>query len=222
MATASTSPRGWKAMAEPGGVCISGTAFDHAVHKCDVGFANLGEQRLKNIADPVRVYRVLLDPAKAGKVVSGARRPLRPAIMAAGAVMLICIVLAGVVVAWQWRRTPQRPSVAVLPFATLGDDSGQDYFADGITEDLITDLARLSGVDVIARNSVFAYKGKPVVAGRCRARSRCALCRGRQRSADRRANPPQCPAYRYCHRRQSSGPTGSTAPRPTCLPSRTR
>src|SRR4029453_15443346 len=67
------------------------------------------------------------------------------------------------IVAWQWPFAPQRPSVAVLPFADLGDDSGQDYFADGITEDLITALSRLSGVDVIARNSVFAYKGKPVV-----------------------------------------------------------
>ncbi|WP_292541950.1 adenylate/guanylate cyclase domain-containing protein, partial [Mesorhizobium sp.] len=59
-----------EAQAEPGGVCISGTAFDHAVHKCDVGFASLGEQRLKNIADPVRVYRILLEPSKAGKVLS--------------------------------------------------------------------------------------------------------------------------------------------------------
>ena len=61
-----------EALAEPGGICISGTAFDHAVHKVDVGFASLGEQRLKNIADPVRVYRVLLDPAEAGKNVGRA------------------------------------------------------------------------------------------------------------------------------------------------------
>ena len=58
----------------------------------------------------------------------------------------------------------------MLPFANLSGDPSQDYFADGITEDLITDLAKLSGLDVIARNSVFAYKGKPAVAGRCRAR----------------------------------------------------
>jgi adenylate cyclase len=152
-----------EAQAEPGGVCISGTAFDHTVHKCDVGFANLGEQRLKNIADPVRVYRVLLDPSQAGKVVSGPRRPLRPAIVAAGAALIVCIAIAGAVVAWQWHRAPQRPSVAVMPFAELGDNSGQDYLADGITEDLITDLSRLTGIDVIARNSVFAYKDKPVV-----------------------------------------------------------
>ncbi|MER9586167.1 adenylate/guanylate cyclase domain-containing protein [Mesorhizobium sp. M0276] len=150
-----------EAQAEPGGICISGTAFDHAVHKANVGFANLGEQRLKNIADPVRVYRVLLDPAQAGKVVSGARPRPGPAILAAGAAMLVAVALAGAVIAWQWPRTPQRPSVAVLPFANLSGDPGQDYFAEGLTEDLITDLAKLSGLDVIAGNSVAAYKGKP-------------------------------------------------------------
>ena len=64
-----------EAIAEPGGICISGTAFDQAVHKADVGFAYLGEQRLKNIANPVRVYRLLLDPAASGKVIAAARRP---------------------------------------------------------------------------------------------------------------------------------------------------
>ncbi|RVD39185.1 adenylate/guanylate cyclase domain-containing protein, partial [Mesorhizobium sp. M4B.F.Ca.ET.019.03.1.1] len=151
-----------EAQAEPGGVCISGTAFDHAVHKCDVGFASLGEQRLKNIADPVRVYRILLEPSKAGKVLSGPRRPLRPAILATGAALLVAAaVAAGTVIAWQWLRAPQRPSVAVLPFSNLSGDPAQDYLAEGITEDLITDLAKLSGLDVIAGNSVAAYKGKP-------------------------------------------------------------
>jgi TolB-like protein/tetratricopeptide (TPR) repeat protein len=147
-------------LAEPGGVCISGTAFDHAVHKVDVGFANLGEQRLKNIADPVRAYRLLLDPAASGKIVAAPRRAgSRVMIMAAAAALLIAVV--GGVFAWQRSATPSRPSVAVLPFANLGDDPNQDYFADGITEDLITDLTKLSGLDVIARNSVFAYKDKP-------------------------------------------------------------
>ncbi|TGV22275.1 adenylate/guanylate cyclase domain-containing protein [Mesorhizobium sp. M4B.F.Ca.ET.143.01.1.1] len=150
-----------EAQAEPGGVCISGTAFDHAVHKCDVGFASLGEQRLKNIADPVRVYRILLEPSKAGKVLSGPRRPLRPAILATGAALLVAAAVAGTVIAWQWLRAPQRPSVAVLPFSNLSGDPAQDYLAEGITEDLITDLAKLSGLDVIAGNSVAAYKGKP-------------------------------------------------------------
>jgi TolB-like protein/class 3 adenylate cyclase len=149
-------------LAEPGGICISGTAFDQTRHKADVGFAALGEQRLKNIPDPVRVYRVLLDPAKAGKIVGASRRPAARTMILAGVVSLL-IALAALGVIWQRSLVPQRPSIAVLPFANLSGDPSQDYFADGITEDLITDLAKLSGLDVIARNSVFAYKGKPFV-----------------------------------------------------------
>ncbi|MGX5843051.1 tetratricopeptide repeat protein [Mesorhizobium sp. ArgA1] len=149
-----------EAMAEPGGVCISGTAFDHAVHKVDVGFASLGEQRLKNIADPVRAYRLLLDPAASGKVVGAPHRPgLRVMILAGAAVLAMAAIAA--IFAWPKFSVASRPSVAVLPFANLGGDPGQDYFVDGITEDLITDLTKLSGLDVIARNSVFAYKSKP-------------------------------------------------------------
>lgn len=149
-----------ESMAEPGGVCISGTAFDHALHKVDVGFASLGEQRLKNIADPVRAYRLLLDPAASGKITAAPHRPGSRVMILASVAALAFAVLAGFF-AWQKFSMPSRPSVAVLPFANLGGDPGQDYFADGITEDLITDLTKLSGLDVIARNSVFAYKNKP-------------------------------------------------------------
>ncbi|BAV46472.1 adenylate class-3/4/guanylyl cyclase [Mesorhizobium loti] len=149
-----------ESMAEPGGVCISGTAFDHALHKVDVGFASLGEQRLKNIADPVRAYRLLLDPAASGKVTAAPHRPGSRVMILTGAAVLAIAAIAGIF-AWQKFSMPSRPSVAVLPFANLGGDPGQDYFADGITEDLITDLTKLSGLDVIARNSVFAYKDKP-------------------------------------------------------------
>ena len=154
-----------EAMAEPGGICISGTAFDHAVHKVDVGFAGLGEQRLKNIADPVRVYRVLLDPGEAGKIVAAPRRPGSRIMILAGIAAACSSPCLQACLHGNGRSPlrPQRPSVAVLPFANLSGDPSQDYFADGITEDLITDLAKLSGLDVIARNSVFAYKGKPLV-----------------------------------------------------------
>jgi TolB-like protein len=152
-----------EAMAEPGGICISGTAFDHAVHKVDVGFAGLGEQRLKNIADPVRVYRVLLNPGQSGKIVAVPHRLGSRVMILAGIAVTLFIALFVSVLAWQKSSAPQRPSVAVLPFANLSGDPSQDYFADGITEDLITDLAKLSGLDVIARNSVFAYKGKSLV-----------------------------------------------------------
>ena len=153
-----------ESIAEPGGICISGTAFDHAVHKVDVDFAPLGEQRLKNIANPVRVYRVLLDEGK-GKVASARFQLDRRVAALGGVATLVAIFLLGLF-AWPWQTDDianGKPSVAVLPFANLSGDPTQDYFADGITEDLITDLAKLSGVDVIARNSAFAYKGKHVV-----------------------------------------------------------
>ena len=114
------------------------------------------------LADPVRVYRVLLDPNKAGRFVVASRRAsARTLILTGVATLLIALALIGL--AWQRSSSPQRTSVAVLPFANLSGDPSEDYFADGITEDLITDLAKLSGLDVIARNSVFAYKGKPFV-----------------------------------------------------------
>src|SRR5687767_5657667 len=101
-----------EALAEPGGICISGMAFDHARHKADVGFADVGEQRLKNIPDPVRVYRVLLDPTKAGKVVTS---PIRPSgrSMFVGGVVLLLITLAAIGFAWHRSLAPQRPTVAV-------------------------------------------------------------------------------------------------------------
>ncbi|MGO6842055.1 tetratricopeptide repeat protein [Rhizobium ruizarguesonis] len=155
-----------EAMAEPGGICISGTAFDHVFHKADVGFTNLGEQRLKNIPDPVRVYRVHLDAGKAGEVAARFRRPrARTMVLSGIGIAALLIVLAALAWQFEWRNlaAPQRTSVAILPFANLSGDAKEDYVSDGITEDLITDLAKLSGVDVIARDSVFAYKGKPVV-----------------------------------------------------------
>ena len=150
-----------EALAEPGGICISGTAFDHARHKADVGFADLGEQRLKNIADPVRVYRVLLDPSKAGRIVSSSRRSVRTLIFSGVVGLLAMLVAIGI--GWERFSAPrEKQSIAVLPFANLTGDPNEDYFVDGITDDLINNLGKLSGVDVIARNSVFVYKGKPV------------------------------------------------------------
>ncbi len=153
-------------LAEPGGVCISGTAFDHVANKAGVGFASLGEQRLKNIADPVRVYRVLLNPDQAGNIAGRSYWPGARTMFLAMIVTGIGALLAALVaMVFELPKppAPQRPSVAVLPFANLSGDPSQDYFADGITDALITDLAKLSGLDVIARNAVFAFKGRPVV-----------------------------------------------------------
>ncbi|MCA1409101.1 tetratricopeptide repeat protein [Ensifer sp. IC3342] len=152
-----------QSLAEPGGVYISGTAFDQVARKADVSFSALGEQHLKNIADPVRVYRVLLDPYEARKAVPAARRSGRRAIMIVASLAALLLGISVIVFPWRWPFAPQRPALAVLPFANLSGDPGQDYFTDGITDNLITDLARLSDLDVIARSSAFAYKGKPLV-----------------------------------------------------------
>lgn len=153
-----------EAEAEPGGICVSGTAFDHALHKVDVGFESLGELHLKNIADPVRAYRVVLDPAAAGKVVDTPRRAVPRYVFAGVAGLLIMAVVAATYF-WQPAAVLARPSIAVLPFANTSADPEEGYFADGITEDLITDLAMLSGLDVISRNSVFKFKGEAVEPG---------------------------------------------------------
>lgn len=118
-------------IADPGGVCISHNTYDHVKGKLEFGFMNLGEHEVKNIKNPVRVYKVMLE--------SDSPTPL----------------VGGVL------ELPDKPSIAVLPFDNMSGDPEQEYFSDGITEDLITDLSKISGLFVIARNSTFAYKGKP-------------------------------------------------------------
>ncbi len=119
-------------LAEGGGICISGTVYDQVKNKVALGYEYLGEQAVKNIADPVRVYRARMDPDAAAASLGGAL------------------------------DLPDKPSLAVLPFVNMSGDPEQEYFSDGLTEDLITDLSKISGVFVIARNSVFTYKGKAV------------------------------------------------------------
>jgi TolB-like protein len=111
-----------EAIADPGGIIVSGTAFDHIKSKVKVGFDELGAQNLKNIAEPVRCYRVSSVP-----VVAVSASPA---------------------------AATDRPSVAVLPFTNMSGDPEQEYFSDGITEDIITELARNRTLFVIARNSV--------------------------------------------------------------------
>jgi adenylate cyclase len=118
-----------EAVADPGGVYVSQTVFNHVRGKVALEFENLGERSLKNIAEPVQVYKVL----------EGADRALRPA--EAGRAKI---------------------SVAVLPFANMSGDVEQEYFSDGITEDVITDLSKVSTLHVLSRNTVFTFKGKPV------------------------------------------------------------
>jgi adenylate cyclase len=160
-------------LAKPGGVMISGTAFDQARNKIDAGFKYLGEQQVKNIPEPVRTYRVLLAPAAAGTIVGEARGKPSRWRWAAAATIVIVVAAASGVVGWlrPWEQAlepggtlplPDKPSIAVLPFDNLSANPEEEYFVDGLTDDLITDLSKISGLFVIARNSVFVYKGQAV------------------------------------------------------------
>ena len=163
-------------MAEPGGVCISGTTYDQLKSKVKVGYESLGDVQVKNIMQAVRAYKVLTDPDQVGETIGDKRLKLAITrrFAAVAAVLLIAIIGVG---AWWWLQLsvfepvdiaemalpiPDKPSIAVLPFDNLSNDPQQEYFSDGITEDLITDLSQISGLFVIARNSTFTYKGKAV------------------------------------------------------------
>jgi TolB-like protein/class 3 adenylate cyclase/Flp pilus assembly protein TadD len=122
-------------IAEPGGICISSSAYDQVRGKVALEFTDLGEQSLKNIALPVRAYSVV-------------REPLNRATRAGSAI--------------HGPGSAPRLSIVVLPFANIGGDPEQDYFVDGVTESLTTDLSRISGSFVIARNTAFTFKGKAI------------------------------------------------------------
>ena len=121
-----------ESMAEPGGICLSGAAYDHVENKLELEYKNLGEHKVKNIAKPVRMYRIRIETEVPDLQVS---RKL---------------------------KLPDKPSIAVLPFTNMSDDPKQEYFSDGMAEDLMTDLSKISGLLVISRNSTFAYKGKSI------------------------------------------------------------
>jgi adenylate cyclase len=158
-------------LAEGGGICLSGTAYDQVEGKLPFGYDFLGEQTMKNIARPVRVYRLRLEPRPSpGPLLRARGADRRLVSTVARTITLLVLLGAGAWFGWRWLGTPARsglalpdkPSVAVLPFANLSRDPAQEYFSDGVTEDLITGLSKVSGLFVIARNSVFTYKGKAV------------------------------------------------------------
>jgi adenylate cyclase len=127
-----------ESIAESGGIVVSAAAYEHVRGKIANEFLDIGERELKNIARPVRVYRVVPETtARSSDVISPEKA--RPAL-----------------------ALPDKPSVAVLPFQNMSDDPGQEYFADGMVEDIITGLSRIKWLFVIARNSTFTYKGQPV------------------------------------------------------------
>jgi adenylate cyclase len=123
----------------PGGICISGTAYDHVKNKLDLVYEYLGEQTVKNIPEPLRVYRVGLEPGE--QIFPGRGKKGAPS---------------------KAPTLPDKPSIAVLPFDNLSDDPEQVYFVDGIVDDIITELSRFPYIFVIARTTSFTFKGKSI------------------------------------------------------------
>jgi adenylate cyclase len=218
-----------ESLSEAGGICISGTAYDHVENKLSLGYQYLGEQTVKNIAKPVRAYRVLMEPEAAGKVIGEKKaKPRQWQNTAIGLLVTVIVVIAAIVI---WKSytppTPQpevtqkgktvatepekvptvvppsaevapkekvmppspgkpsgavtatplvekadlkkmafslpnKPSIAVLPFANMTGDASQEFMVDGLTESIITALARVPQLFVIARESSFSYKGRKV------------------------------------------------------------
>ena len=166
-----------EAIATPGGICLSRTVYDQVKGKLPLSYESLGKKALKNIAEPIEVFRV----SPSASVASAALHTKwwrKPVARAASVVLVALGLAAGLVfLTWQQARSPatpdqtkpkpgltlpEQPSIAVLPFVNFGGRPEDDWFADGMTETLITDLSRLDNLFVIARNSSFTYKGTPL------------------------------------------------------------
>ena len=164
-------------LAAGGGIAISGTVYEHIKEKLSLGYHYLGEQNVKNISEPVRVYRILTEPADAGKMI-GEKQPKSKKLKwaASGATALIVLIIGGIAI-WNYHirpsfepasvekmayPLPDKPSIAVLPFDNMSGDPGKVYLSDGITEQIITSLSKMPSIFVISRTSTFSYKGKPV------------------------------------------------------------
>jgi len=183
-----------QSLADGGGICISGTTFDHVENKLQLGYEYLGEQTVKNIAKPVRVYKVLVKPnTLPSKVDRWKRAGLKYWVRIPTALKALATILIALNAAWQlYTRVlsppvevapekssttpkievaskermafplPDKPSIAVLPFVNMSGDPKEEYFSDGITEEIITALSKVPHLFVIARSSTFTYKGNAV------------------------------------------------------------
>ena len=173
-ATASTSPPAWKGLAKPGAICLSEDAYRQVKGRLELKVSDLGQTQLKNIAEPIRVYSLEVGQRGRAEVALITRGLARSAALVAA---LLIVVLAAGAYAWHSGfatrllgaffaedklKTAPRISVVVLPFDNLGGDPEQQYFADGITDDLTTDLSHIPQSFVIARDTAFTYKGRQV------------------------------------------------------------
>jgi TolB-like protein/class 3 adenylate cyclase len=172
-------------MSEPGGICISGGAYEQVRNKVSIGFEDIGLQEVKNIAEPVQAYKIIPDAGDRDLAIPPLQhKTARTSVLIAGVALILG---AGLGTVWfvsqpappretvaakeETEKTPMqaetsahspadKPSIAVLPFINMSEDKEQEYFADGMTEDLLTDLSKISTLTVISRTSTFAYKGK--------------------------------------------------------------
>jgi len=165
-------------LADGGGICISGTAYDQIENKLALGYDFIGEHSVKNIAKPVRVYKVLMEPEDSGKMLGEVKKRRSKLKWFLAMAVTVFVITAGVFIGLYWKYLylpasenidpenkitfdlPKGPSIAVLPFDNMTGDPGQDFFCDGITENIIAALSNVPKLFVIARNSTFTYKGK--------------------------------------------------------------
>jgi adenylate cyclase len=169
-----------ESLADGGGICVSRSAHDQVKNKLDVGYQDMGQRGVETISEPVRVYRVVLEPdpkwKRIGKFWSRMKQWQKVALTIGVALLQVG---GGLVVKKYFDRPPSssvatasvqkvalplpdKPSIAVLPFENMTGDPKQEYFADGFTEQIITSLSKIPALFVISRNSTFTYKGKPV------------------------------------------------------------
>jgi TolB-like protein/class 3 adenylate cyclase len=167
-----------ESLAEAGGICISGRAHDQVENKLGLEYEDLGKHEVKNISRPIQVYRVLSYPGAAAHRVVQAKETLGRKWRKISISAAVIVVIVGALGVWQFytRRPtvepasvekmayplPEKPSIAVLPFDNMSGDPKQEYFSDGISEEIISALSKTDKLFVIARNSTFTYKGKPV------------------------------------------------------------
>ncbi|MFC1880479.1 tetratricopeptide repeat protein [Thermodesulfobacteriota bacterium] len=161
-------------LSSAGGIAISGTVYEHIKEKLSLGYHYLGEQEVKNISEPVRIYRLLTEPDDAGKMIGEPKYISRKFRYAALSALGLIILSIGALVIWnnysvQFEPAsedkmayplPDKASIVVLPFVNMSDDPKQEYFSDGITETIIATLSKARDMFVIARNSAFTFKGK--------------------------------------------------------------
>ena len=169
-----------ESLAEAGGICISESAYQQIENKLPLRYDYLGEHEVKNIAKPVRVYRARIESEAAPSKLGKEKKPGRKRLSKAALAIIAVVVIAGAAILYQFvlRPSPSKvevaskekmafplpdmPSIAVLPFANMSGDPKEEFFSDGITESIITALSKVPRLFVIARNSTFTYKGKPV------------------------------------------------------------